>query len=164
MSLVIMGVSGSGKSTIAALVAERAGATYIDADDLHPASNVEKMASGIPLTDDDRMPWLAAVGDVIAAHRGTRVVVACSALKRAYRDAIRARAEGVVFAQLDGARDLLAARMGARADHFMPLTLLDSQIATLEPLASDEDGVIVDIALPPAEIADAILARWLARP
>ena len=164
MSLVVMGVSGSGKSTIASLVAERAGVSFIDADDLHPASNVEKMASGIPLTDDDRMPWLAAVGDAIAAHSDTRVVVACSALKRAYRNAIRERAEGVVFAQLDGSPDLLAERMGARADHFLPPTLLTSQLATLEPLESDEDGVIVDIAVPPAEIADAILARWLARP
>ncbi|TDN91725.1 gluconokinase [Microbacterium sp. BK668] len=164
MSLVVMGVSGSGKSTVAALVAERAGATFIDADDLHPRSNVDKMAAGIPLTDEDRMPWLREVGDVIARHAGERVVVACSALKRAYRDAIRERAGRVLFAQLDGARDLLAERMGGRGHHFMPLTLLDSQLATLEPLEDDEHGLRVDIARSPDAIADAILARWLAQP
>ncbi|WP_243074392.1 gluconokinase [Microbacterium sp. SS28] len=162
MSLVVMGVSGSGKSTIASLVAERAGVAYIDADDLHPASNVEKMAAGIPLTDEDRMPWLADVGDVIAQHSDVRVVVACSALKRAYRDAIRERAGRVVFAQLDGPRDLLATRMGSRGEHFMPLALLDSQLATLEPLQPDEDGLIVDISQSPDTVVDEILARWLA--
>ncbi|MEU1972962.1 gluconokinase [Microbacterium sp. NPDC019599] len=164
MSLVVMGVSGSGKSTIAALVAERAGATYIDADDLHPATNVEKMRAGIPLTDEDRMPWLRDVGDVIAKHAEERVVIACSALKRAYRDTIRERAGDVLFAQLDGTRELLASRMGSRAEHFMPLELLDSQLATLQPLEPDENGLIVDIDAPAATIADAILARWLARP
>lgn len=164
MSLVVMGVSGSGKSTIAALVAERAGATFIDADDLHPASNVAKMAAGIPLTDDDRMPWLRDVGDVIARHSGTPVVVACSALRRAYRDVIRERAGRVLFAELDGPRELLAARMGTRAEHFMPLALLDSQLATLEPLQPDEEGLRLDVAEPPEAIADAILARWLAMP
>jgi len=164
VSLVVMGVSGCGKSTIAAAVAERAGATYIDADDLHPASNVEKMSRGIPLTDEDRMPWLAVVGDVIKSHQGERVVVACSALKRSYRDVIRERAGGVLFAHLHGPRELLASRMGSRSEHFMPLTLLDSQLATLEPLADDEDGLVVDITPSTSEIADTILARWLAQP
>lgn len=164
MSLVVMGVSGSGKSTIAALVAERAGATFIDADDLHPVSNVEKMAAGIPLTDEDRMPWLREVGDVIARHADTPVVVACSALRRAYRDVIREHAGPVLFAELDGSRELLAARMGTRAEHFMPVALLDSQLATLEPLQSDEDGLRVDISEAPDEIADAILSRWIAMP
>jgi len=164
VSLVVMGVSGCGKSTIAAAVAERTGAAYIDADDLHPVSNVEKMSKGIPLTDDDRMPWLREVGDVIARYRGERVVVACSALKRAYRDVIRERAGGVLFAHLDGPRELLASRMGSRSEHFMPLTLLDSQLATLEPLAGDEDGIVVDIDASTAEIADTIVARWLAQP
>src|SRR4051795_5026828 len=146
MSLVVMGVSGSGKSTIAARVAERAAATFIDADDLHPASNVEKMAAGIPLTDEDRMPWLRVVGDTIAAHHDERIVVACSGLKRSYRDAIRERAGSVLFAELDGTRALLAERMGGRGHHFMPLALLDSQLATLEPLQPDENGLRVDIA------------------
>ena len=164
MSLVVMGVSGCGKSTIAAAVAERAGATYIDADDLHPPANVEKMSQGIPLTDEDRMPWLVVVGDVIAQHRDERVVVACSALKRAYRDVIRERSGGVLFAHLHGPRELLASRMGFRSEHFMPLTLLDSQLATLEPLADDENGLVVDISTSTAEIADRILARWLTQP
>ncbi|MFH8251809.1 gluconokinase [Microbacterium sp. B2969] len=164
MSLVVMGVSGSGKSTVGAEVAERAGATFIDADDLHPASNVAKMHAGIPLTDEDRMPWLRIVGETIAQHSGERVVMACSALKRVYRDVIREHAGHVLFAELEGTRELLAERMGARQDHFMPLTLLDSQLATLEPLQPDEEGVTVDIALSPDEISDRILSRWLATP
>jgi len=164
MSLVVMGVSGSGKSTIAARVAERAGAAFVDADDLHPAANVAKMAAGIPLTDEDRMPWLREVGEVIARHPGQRIVVACSALRRAYRDAIRERARDVLFAELDGTRELLAQRMRGRRQHFMPLTLLDSQLATLEPLQDDENGLRVDIAGSPDQIADLILSRWLAEP
>lgn len=164
MSLVVMGVSGSGKSTIASLVAERAGVSFIDADDLHPASNVEKMAAGIPLTDEDRMPWLREVGDVIARHADVRVVVACSALKRSYRDIIREHGGRVLFAELDGSREVLAARMGGRGSHFMPLALLDSQLATLEPLQSDEEGLRLDISDEPDELADAILSRWLAMP
>lgn len=164
MSLVVMGVSGCGKSTIASAVAERAGATFVDADDLHPPANVAKMAAGIPLTDEDRMPWLDAVGDVIAQHPDVKVVVACSALKRSYRDLIRARGGSVLFAHLAGSRDLLAARMGARGDHFMPLTLLDSQLATLEPLAPDEGGLVLDIADPPEAIVEAIVSRWIAVP
>ena len=164
MSLVVMGVSGSGKSTIAARVAERAGAAFVDADDLHPAANVAKMAAGIPLTDEDRMPWLREVGEVIARHPGQRIVVACSALRRAYRDAIRERARDVLFAELDGPRELLAQRMRGRRQHFMPLTLLDSQLATLEPLQDDENGLRVDIAGSPDQIADVILSRWLAEP
>lgn len=164
MSLVVMGVSGSGKSTVAARVAERAGAAFVDADDLHPASNVAKMAAGVPLTDEDRMPWLREVGEVIARHHDERIVVACSALRRVYRDAIRERAGDVLFAELDGSRDLLAERMAGRTQHFMPLTLLDSQLATLEPLQEDEHGIRVDISGSPDEIADAILSRWLAQP
>lgn len=164
MSLVVMGVSGCGKSTIGAAVALRAGASFVDADDLHPASNVEKMAAGIPLTDEDRMPWLAAVGDVLAQHPDVPVVVACSALKRSYRDIIRARGGSVLFAHLVGSRELLAERMGSRSQHFMPTTLLDSQLATLEPLDPDETGLVLDIAEPPDQIADAILSRWMAMP
>ena len=110
------------------------------------------------------MPWLVAVGDVLAQHPDLRVVVACSALKRSYRDLIRERGGSVLFAHLAGSRELLAERMGARSQHFMPLTLLDSQLATLEPLEPDEHGLVLDIAEPPDEIADAILSRWLAMP
>ncbi len=160
--LVVMGVSGSGKSTIAAAVAARAAAIFLDADDFHPPTNTAKMASGIALTDEDRWPWLAVVGDEIARHRkrGRSVVMACSALRRRYRDVLREHAGELMFAQLHGSPALLAERIGARTDHFMPTTLLDSQLATLEPLEADEPGFIVDIAPTPAEIADAVVAAW----
>ena len=163
MPLVVMGVSGSGKSTVAAGVAARVGGVFLDADDFHPESNRVKMAAGTPLTDEDRSPWLAILGDELAARtaRGEVVVLACSALKRAYRDQLRARSGDLFFAQLDGARELLAARMGARIDHFMPSSLLDSQLATLEPLQADEPGVVVDVALAPAAVVDAVVSAWL---
>jgi len=161
--LVVMGVSGSGKSTVAAGVAARVGGVFLDADDFHPESNRLKMAAGTPLTDADRSPWLAILGDELAdrAARGEVVVLACSALKRTYRDQLRAHGGDVFFAQLDGARELLAARMGARIDHFMPSSLLDSQLATLEPLQADEPGVVVDVALAPEAVVDAVVAAWL---
>ncbi|MEY9952989.1 gluconokinase [Leifsonia sp. EB34] len=154
--VVVMGVSGSGKSTVGALVAEALGAGFVDGDDLHPAANVEKMRQGIPLTDDDREPWLRAVGRTLAEAGPAGMVVACSALKRAYRDLIRAEAPGVFFAELDGGHDLLAERM-IRPGHFMPASLLDSQLATLEPLQLDEEGVRLDVAAPPAELVAAIV-------
>ena len=162
MPLVVMGVSGSGKSTIGAAIAARVGALFLDADDFHPASNVAKMASGMPLTDEDRHPWLIAVGDEIAhrAANGEEVVMACSALKRSYRDLLRGRVDDLFFAQLDGSHELLAARIGGRTDHFMPSSLLNSQLATLEPLAADERGVIVDIAGSPQAIVDAVVTGW----
>ncbi len=129
-----MGVSGSGKSTIGDELAARLGIRFVDADDLHPAANVAKMAAGHPLTDDDRWPWLDAVGAVLA--RGP-VVVACSALKRSYRDRLRAAAPDLAVVYLSAPRDLLVERMTHRT-HFMPVTLLDSQLATLEPPAADE--------------------------
>ncbi len=162
VALIVMGVAGSGKSTVAAAVAARAGAVFLDADAFHPASNTAKMAAGIPLTDEDRWPWLAAVGDELARRLadGQGAVMACSALKRSYRDALRDRAGDLCFAHLHGSSELLAARMAAREDHFMPVTLLDSQLATLEPLGPDERGFVVDIAQSPDEIADEVLARW----
>lgn len=161
-ALVVMGVSGSGKSTVAAAVAGRADAIFLDADDFHPAANTAKMAAGIPLTDEDRWPWLALVGDEIArrVRQGQNVVMACSALKRSYRDALRERAGDLVFAQLDGSEELLAERIGARTAHFMPATLLGSQLATLERLQADEPGFVVDAAQTPDEIADAVIACW----
>jgi gluconokinase len=157
--VVVMGVSGSGKSTIGSLLADHLGVPFTDADDLHPASNVAKMAAGQPLTDDDRWPWLALVGRALAAASATGLVVACSALKRGYREAILAEAPATVFVQLDGTRELLAQRMGARTDHFMPSSLLDSQLATLEPLREDEPGFVVGIDQEPGEIVAEIADR-----
>jgi gluconokinase len=156
--IVVMGVSGCGKSTIGALIADRLAIPFVDADSLHPILNIEKMAAGIPLTDDDRWPWLATVGRVLAdAGLGTGVVVACSALRRSYRDAIIAEAPATMFVHLSGTREVLASRLEGRSGHFMPMTLLDSQFATLEELQADEPGIVVDIGPAMREIlADAV--------
>jgi gluconokinase len=161
-ALVVMGVSGSGKSTIAAAVAARAGALFLDADDFHPASNTAKMAAGVPLTDEDRWPWLIAVGDEIARRTaaGRTVVMACSALKRSYRAVLRERGGDVCFALLDGSPELLAERIGGRAGHFMPATLLSSQLVALERLQPDERGFAVDVAQSPDRVADAVVSCW----
>jgi gluconokinase len=154
-SIVVMGVSASGKSTVGAALADELGVPFIDGDDLHPASNVEKMASGIPLTDDDRRPWLDAVGEALA--RGP-VVVACSALRRAYRDRLRSAAPAMRIVYLHGSRRLLAERMGHR-DHFMPIALLDSQLATLEEPAPDEAAIALDVERPVDEIVAEAVGR-----
>ena len=156
--VVIMGVSGSGKSTVGALLAERLGVPFADADELHPPENVAKMSAGQPLDDRDRWPWLAAVGDVLAVASGTGLVIACSALKRSYRDAIRDRAPETVFAYLHGDRELLGERLGMRVGHFMPGSLLDSQLATLE-VPGDDEGVTVSIDQDPGSAAGAIAGR-----
>ena len=140
MRIVVMGPSGSGKSLVGAALAARLRVPFVDGDDLHPRANVTKMAAGRPLTDEDREPWLAAVAATLA--RETSMVVACSALRRAYRDGIRAGVMGVNFIELVVPEQQLRSRMGRR-DHFMPATLLDSQLATLEPLETDEAGVRV---------------------
>lgn len=140
-----MGVSGCGKTTIGDLVARELGLPFLDGDSLHPVENVAKMASGTPLTDEDRWPWLATVGSELAAEKGG-LVLACSALKRSYRDAIRAQAPDTVFLHLHGSKEVLGSRLEGRSGHFMPATLLASQLATLEPLEADEAGVVVDIA------------------
>ncbi|MFF7294213.1 gluconokinase [Microbacterium sp. NPDC008134] len=142
--VVVMGVAGSGKSTVGAALADRLRLPFGDADDLHPPANVAKMSRGIPLTDDDRAPWLAAVGGEIARHRVPGFVIACSALKVAYRDALRAHAPEVFFLHLETTKQVLAQRMLVRSEHFMPLALLDSQLDTLEPLAGDENGFTID--------------------
>ena len=142
--LVVMGVSGSGKTSVGIALAAALGVPFRDADDLHPAANVAKMAAGIALTDDDRMPWLALVGaELAAASEG--LVIACSALRRVYREAILAAAPSTRFVFLDGSRGLLESRMQHRHGHFMPASLLDSQLATLEPLAEDEPGVRIPL-------------------
>ena len=157
--VVVMGVSGSGKSTIGALLAEALDTPFVDGDHLHPPANVAKMAAGIPLDDADRWPWLAAVGQRLAAAGPEGLVVACSALKRVYRDAIRVEAPHAVFVELDGAHDVLAERMRDRPGHFMPPALLDSQLATLQPLQDDEAGMRVSAQTPPAELIADVVRR-----
>lgn len=156
--LVVMGVQGSGKSTSGRAIAEFLSLPFIDGDDLHPAANKDKMASGHPLTDADREPWLEAIGQALAEGlaRGESTVIACSALKRRYRDLIRSFAPGTRFVHLTGERTLIAERLTHRDHEYMPPTLLDSQFDTLEPLEADEAGIPVDINLTPARIAQAV--------
>lgn len=153
--VVVMGVAGSGKSTVASLLAERLRLPWIDADVFHSPTNVARMAAGIPLRDVDREPWLAAVADWIAAHEDTGCVVACSALTRRYRDRLRQAGPPLWFLHLCGDRDLLAERLRRRQGHFATATLLDSQLATLEPLGVDEQGAEIDVRLDPASIVGA---------
>ena len=152
-----MGVSGCGKSTIGALVAHELGLPFTDGDSLHPMANIAKMAAGTPLNDDDREPWLEIVGKELAGS-ANGLVVACSALKRSYRDMIRVRAPDVVFLHLAGTREVLGSRLEGRSGHFMPTALLDSQLATLEALDADERCVVIDISAPvPALVGDAVV-------
>lgn len=148
--LVVMGVSGVGKTTIAQLLAERLGAPFIDADDLHGEANLAKMSAGIPLTDEDRMPWLERVGKALAQH--PTPVIACSALKRVYRDVLRERAPRVRFVMLAADMARLTAQVSGREDHFMPPALLQSQLETLEPLEADEPGVVIQVDAGPEEL------------
>lgn len=141
-----MGVSGAGKSTIAEALASRLGVPYLDADDLHPPANIASMAAGVPLRDVDRWPWLDQVGAWLAGRRGSGGVVACSALRRVYRDRLRDAVPELWALHLDAGPALLRARLAARTDHFLPASLLDSQLATLEPLDADERGVVLDAA------------------
>ncbi|QLP96518.1 MAG: gluconokinase [Rhodoblastus sp.] len=159
-ALVVMGVSGSGKTTLAAMLAGALGWPYRDADDMHPPANVAKMRSGRPLDDADRAPWLAAIAAWIDAERaaGGHAIVACSALKRAYRDVLIGARRDVGLIFLDGSRAVIHARMAARAGHYMPPALLDSQIATLEPPTQDEEAIRLSIEDAP----DAMLAQALA--
>ncbi|MGW1197302.1 gluconokinase [Streptomyces sp. NPDC002536] len=152
--IVVMGVAGTGKTTVGPLVAEALGVPYAEGDDFHPAANIAKMSAGTPLDDTDRAPWLDAIGDWARGRAGLGGVVSCSALKRTYRDRLRAAAPGLVFLHLTGDYELIASRMTARKGHFMTTRLLDSQFATLEPLGADEAGIAVDVTPEAAVIAE----------
>jgi gluconokinase len=158
--LVVMGVSGTGKSVVAGTLAKRLGWELGEGDDLHPAANVAKMTSGQPLTDEDRWPWLDKVAQWIVDHAagGRPGVMTCSALKKAYRDKLRR--PGVAFVHLNGTRELLASRLAGRRDHYMPGSLLDSQLGALQPLETDENGIVVELdGKSPEEEAEEIIAR-----
>lgn len=152
MRIVVMGVSGSGKSSVARGVAETLGGTYLEADDLHPAENVAHMAAGKPLDDAMRAPWLERICQEMMACTDPIVVTACSALKRDYRSLMRRNIPSLKIVYLDGSKSLIASRMAARQDHFMPLSLLDSQFATLEIPTTDEGALHVSIAPPLVEV------------
>lgn len=161
--VVVMGVSGSGKSTVGAALAERLGLDFADADDVHPDANVAKMAAGLALDDTDRAPWLDAVGTWLAERASYGGVMACSALKRAYRDRLRAHAPGVVFVHLDGDEETITRRQAERRGHFMPASLEASQFAALERLGPDEAGVVVDVAGRPGAVVEDAVRRLVER-
>lgn len=159
---MVMGVSASGKSSVAAGLGAMLGLDWVDADDLHPPSNVAKMASGSSLSDQDRWPWLDLVGQALASGQESGgVVIACSGLRRAYRDRLRSHVPDAVFVHLRGSAELLARRAAARVGHFMPAALLDSQLAVLEPLETDEAGVEIDVDAPVDDIVESAV-DWIA--
>jgi gluconokinase len=160
--VVVMGVSGCGKSTVAEGISASLGLTFADADAFHPAENVAKMSAGIPLEDSDRWPWLQDLAAWMAAQavEGHSTVMACSALRRAYRDVLRSGPPGVVFVHLHGPAETIAARLSSRPGHFMPTALLASQLSTLEPLAQDEAGVVLDVRHDPRTLVRQAVA-WL---
>jgi len=156
--VVVMGVSGSGKSTIGQLLAERSGAVFLDSDDLHPEQSRAKMAAGIPLNDADRAPWLDLVARFIEENDGP-IVAACSALKHTYRDMLRLPTPDLVFVELGGVRALIRSRQADRRNHFMPPALMESQFDILEPLREDERGFEVDVGGDPGDVVTGILDR-----
>ncbi|MEM1399837.1 MAG: gluconokinase [Pseudomonadota bacterium] len=161
-TVVVMGVSGSGKSSVGELLAEKLGVPFIDGDNFHPKANVDKMAAGIPLTDEDRWPWLDILGTKIRelAQAEGGVVLAASSLRRVYRERmISASGENIMFAHLDGSAEVIGARMANRKGHYMPPSLLESQLATLEPPEPDENAIALSIEEPPTAIVAQILAR-----
>ena len=159
--LVVMGVSGCGKTSVGRRLAQQLGLAFVEGDELHPPRNVALMAAGTPLTDADRVDWLAAIASRLAqAHAAQQgLVVSCSALKRGYRDQLRRACPGLRFVYLHGETDLLRRRMAARTGHYMPASLLDSQLATLEPPGSDEAAIAVDVAPPTDHVAATVLAH-----
>jgi gluconokinase len=154
--LVVMGVSGSGKSTVGAAIAQRLRVPFADADDFHPAANIAKMTAGEPLDDHDRYPWLETIGGWLAEHPHGAVIT-CSALKRSYRDQLRRHARDTVFLLLHGTPAVIRKRQAGRLGHFMPASLLSSQFATLEMLAPDEAGVVIDVD----QSVDAIVEEYV---
>jgi carbohydrate kinase (thermoresistant glucokinase family) len=160
--VVVMGVSGCGKSTVGRLLADALRVHYVEGDDLHPPDNVARMAAGTPLTDVDRHGWLQEVAGQLAnaTSQARGVVVSCSALKRSYRDQLRRAAPDLCFVHLQGPADLLRERLAQRRGHYMPPSLLQSQLDTLEPPAADERALALDIALPPQQLATEA-ERWL---
>jgi gluconokinase len=156
--VVVMGVSGSGKSTVGAALAQRLAVPFADGDDLHSSGEIAKMSAGVPLGDADRYPWLERIGQWLARHSDGGVI-SCSALKRRYRDQLRWHRPGVAFLHLTGSPELIARRQAGRVGHFMPPALLQSQFDTLEPLGPDENGVTLDVDAD----ADAVVAAYLAR-
>ncbi len=158
--VVLMGVTGTGKSSVGRPLADRLGADFAEGDDFHPAANVEKMSRGTPLTDEDRWAWLRTLAEWTRerATAGGSTVVTCSALRRAYRDVLREGAPDTFFVHLAGTRELILTRMSGRR-HFMPVSLLDSQLATLEPLEDDEEGMVVDIARTADHLVTEVLDR-----
>lgn len=157
--LVVMGVAGSGKTTVAKILADRLGWPYAEADEFHPQANIDKMSEGIPLTDDDRWPWLGAIRNWLTeqTRAGHSAIVTCSALKTAYRDVLREAEGRVRFVHLDGTIEQIGERMAGRSGHFMPPSLLPSQFDTLQPLGPDEDGVVIPVGVSPQSVADAAL-------
>jgi gluconokinase len=156
--IVVMGVSGCGKSSIAAAIAAKFGWRFIEGDNLHPTSNIETMSKGIPLTDDDRLPWLAAIGTEIGDHQQGGIVVSCSALKRSYRDLLREAAQGnLVFVYLYGSRQVLEQRMSGRQGHFMPVSLLENQLEALQDPRGETGVITVVIDQPVADLIDDVL-------
>ena len=158
MLVTVMGVSGSGKTSVGAALAQRLHVPFEDADDLHPPANVAKMSAGIPLDDADRLPWLRTVGAWLAEHAASGGVISCSALRRSYRDVLREAAPDQIFLHLASDREVIARRVAGRPGHFMPAALVDSQFATLEPLEPDERGVTLDVDQPIDALVDACVA------
>lgn len=164
VSIVVMGVQGIGKSTIGRMLAERAEVPFVEGDELHPPRNIALMTSGTPLSDEDRIPWLHAVGETLAEHtaRGG-AVVACSALRREYRDLIRTHEPAAYFVEPWGPIELVRERVGARTHEYMPAELLQSQYDILEPLGLDERGIRMSVSSAPEKIAEAALADHLSQ-
>lgn len=163
LRVVVMGVSGSGKSTVGELLAQRLHVEYADGDDFHSEANRAKLEAGVPLTDEDRWPWLNAIGRWLAAREATGAVATCSALKRQYRDVIRALVPDVELLYCEGSLELIAARVANRSDHLMPASLLESQFAELEPPDDDERAVAENVAQAPEAIVDHFLTEVLRR-
>lgn len=156
--IVVMGVSGSGKSTVGAALAQRLRVPFADADDFHPPASIAKMTAGVPLDDDDRHPWLETIGDWLAEHPAGGVM-SCSALKRTYRDQLRRHRPDVEFLHLSGSADVVARRQASRPGHFMPASLVASQFETLEPLEPDEPGITIDVEQSVDSIVDEYVSR-----